>query len=140
VVEYEFFVKMGWDVFPVELGIELGRYGRNWFVLLEEEGKGDFLDALLFALFGERFDAQDLGRGVGLVPGTEEDVVLVYGLAKGSCMWERESGTSASRAAMYFTSPSSETLDLTSSVKATGEKTARAPDWRRTAIHISKNL
>jgi hypothetical protein len=40
--------------------------------------------------------------------------------------------TSASSAAMYFTSPSSETLRFTSSVNATGEKTASAPDCRRT--------
>jgi len=47
--------------------------------------------------------------------------------------------TSASSAAMYFTSPSSETLALTASVRATGEKTARAPDCRRTMKEVSKS-
>jgi hypothetical protein len=48
------------------------------------------------------------------------------------CAREERVGTSASRAAMYLTSPILETLDLTSSVNATGEKTARAPDRSRT--------
>lgn len=49
-----------------------------------------------------------------------------------------EECTSASRAVMYFTSPISATLRLTSLVRATGEKTARAPDCRRTTVHVSK--
>jgi hypothetical protein len=40
---------------------------------------------------------------------------------------------------MYFTSPISETLRLTSSVNATGEKTTRAPDCRRTGVAISNH-
>lgn len=35
---------------------------------------------------------------------------------------------------MYLTSPNSATLRLTSSVNATGEKTARDPDCRRTIV------
>jgi hypothetical protein len=138
VVENEFFVEMRRDVFPVKFGVELGRDGGYGFRLLEEESEGDFLVALLFALFGERFDAHDLGRGIGLVPWAEEDVVLWHGSAD-RCAGYMRARTSASSAAMYFTSPSPETLDLTSSVNATGEKTARAPDCRRTAIHVSKS-
>jgi hypothetical protein len=52
----------------------------------------------------------------------------------------KEGLTSASKAAMYFTSPISETLRFTSSVNATGEKTARAPDWRRTGAVVSKSI
>jgi hypothetical protein len=39
-----------------------------------------------------------------------------------------------SSAVMYLTSPISATFCLTSSVKAVGEKTARAPDCRRTIV------
>jgi len=35
---------------------------------------------------------------------------------------------------MYLTSPISATFCLTSSVNATGEKTARAPDCKRTTV------
>lgn len=46
--------------------------------------------------------------------------------------------TSASRAAIYLTSPSSATLRFTSSVNATGEKTARDPDCSRTVYIVSE--
>lgn len=39
-----------------------------------------------------------------------------------------------SSAVMYFTSPSSATFCFTSSVRATGEKTAREPFSRRTIV------
>jgi hypothetical protein len=132
VVEDKFFVEVGGDVFEVEFGVEFGRDGGYGLGLGEEEGEGHGLVALFGALFGEGFDAEDLGGRVGFMPGAKEDVVL----EKVRLGWVRRGEgrrvTSASRAAMYFTSPISETLDLTSSVRATGEKTARAPDWRRT--------
>jgi hypothetical protein len=46
--------------------------------------------------------------------------------------------TSASSAAMYLTSPSSDTFDFTSSVRATGEKTASAPDCKRTVVVVRR--
>jgi hypothetical protein len=128
VVEDDFLVDVRGHVFPVELCVELGRYRGYGGGLLEDVGEGDFFVALLFALFGECFGAHYLGGWVGFVPGAEEDVVLficervqVEGVEMGEC-------TSASSAVMYLTSPSSDTLDFTSSVNATGEKTARAPD------------
>lgn len=39
---------------------------------------------------------------------------------------------------MYLTSPISDTLRFTSSVSATGEKTARPPDSRRTVEIVSE--
>ena len=49
----------------------------------------------------------------------------------------RDFPTSISSAVIYLTSPSLATVSLTSSVNATGEKTARAPDRRRTKSILS---
>jgi hypothetical protein len=137
VVEHDFLVDVCGDVFPVKLGVEFRRDGIYGHALLEDEGEGNVFIALLFTLLGERFRAEDLGGRVGGVPGAEEDVVLEGELVDVKGVYDG-GRTSASSAAMYFTSPSSETLDLTSSVRATGEKTARAPDWRRTAVDVSR--
>jgi hypothetical protein len=127
VVEHDFLVDVCGDVFPVKLGVEFRRDGSYGHALLEDEGEGNVFIALLFTLLRERFRAEDLGGRVGGVPGAKEDVVLEDELVDVKGVYDG-GRTSASSAAMYFTSPSSETLDLTSSVRATGEKTARAPD------------
>tara|TARA_R110002003_G_scaffold40_5_gene2634 strand:+ start:13285 stop:13617 length:333 start_codon:yes stop_codon:yes gene_type:complete len=76
-VEDEFLVDVAGHVFPVELFVELGADGCYGLFGGEEEGEGDGLVVLLGALFGQRRGAKDLCGGVGLVPGAEEDVVLV---------------------------------------------------------------
>jgi hypothetical protein len=80
VVEDEFFVEVGGHVFEVEFGVEFRRDGGDGFGLGEEEGEGHGFVVLFGALFGQCFDAENLGGGVGLVPGAEEDVVLGKGL------------------------------------------------------------
>ena len=82
-VEDEFLVEMRGDVFPVEFSVEFGRDGGYGLGFAEDEGEGHFFVALLVALFGEGFGAQDLGGRVGLVPGAEEDVVLLDVLGVG---------------------------------------------------------
>jgi hypothetical protein len=77
VVEDEFLVDVAGHVFPVELGVEFGADGCEGLFGGEEEGERDGLVVLLGALFGQRRGAEDLRAGVGLVPGAEEDVVLV---------------------------------------------------------------
>jgi hypothetical protein len=76
VVEHEFLVQVRGDVFPVELCVEFWGDCGDGLGLLEEEGEGHVLVALLLALLGEGLGAQDGRVGVGLVPGAEEDVVL----------------------------------------------------------------
>jgi len=76
VVEDDFFVGVGGHVFPVEFGVEFGRDGLNGLRLPEHKRKGNRFILLLFALLGQRFGTDDLGVGVGLVPGAKEDVVL----------------------------------------------------------------
>jgi hypothetical protein len=71
-----------------------------------------------------RLDAMGQGR---------YDAVKCLNRSNGEVSRQKGKRTSTSRAAMYFTSPNSVILRFTSSVNATGEKTARAPDWRRTA-------
>jgi hypothetical protein len=82
VVENELFVDVRGDVLPVELGVELGRYGLDALILAKEDGEGDLFVVLLFALFGEDVGAHDLRVRVFLVPGTKEDVVLLTLLGK----------------------------------------------------------
>jgi len=127
VVEDDFLVNVRGHVFPIKLGVELWRYRGYGRGLFEDMREGDFFVALLFALFGEGLGAHYLGGWVGFVPGAEEDVVLYACEYVRVEVWDWKC-TSASSAVMYLTSPSSETLDFTWSVKATGEKTARAPD------------
>jgi hypothetical protein len=136
VVEDEFFVDMCGDVLPVELCVEFWRDGLHGLGFAEEEGERHVFVLLFGSLLWEGFWAHDLCLGVLLVPWSEEDVVLEH--VNTSFEWICEGRrTSASNAAMYLTSPSSATLRLTSSVSATGEKTARAPDCRRTTSHVS---
>jgi len=135
VVENKFLVDVRGDVFPIELRVEFGGDGLDAFVGTEEDREGDVFVVLLCALFGEDVRAHDLRVGVFFVPGAEEDVVLlrvVLAMIPGDLVGAIR--TSASRAAMYFTSPISDTFCLTSSVNATGEKTAREPDSRRTVL------
>ena len=135
VVENEFLVDVRGDVFPIELCVEFGRDGLDGFGSAEENGEWDFFVVLLCALLGKDVGAHDLRVGVFFVPGAEEDVVLlriVLATVPDSLVGVMR--TSASRAAMYFTSPISDTFCLTSSVNATGEKTAREPDSRRTVL------
>jgi hypothetical protein len=76
VVEDEFFVDVGGHVFPLKLGVEFGGDGGDGLGFGEEKGERDVFVALFGALFGQSFDAEDLGGGVGLVPWAEENVVL----------------------------------------------------------------
>ena len=77
-VEHNLLVLMRMYELVVELGVELGIYGGERFVFGEDVGEGDGFVILRFALFGEAFGAEDFGVGIGLVPGAEKDVVLVY--------------------------------------------------------------
>jgi hypothetical protein len=76
VVENEFLVNVPRHVFPVELGVKFRRDGGDGLVFAEHEGEGHVFVALLLALFGQGFGAQDLCGRVRGVPGAEEDVVL----------------------------------------------------------------
>lgn len=59
-------------------------------------------------------------------------------LGKASCQAPTKRWCSMSVAAMYFRSlPREASLLFTAGVRATGEKTARAPDWRRTVKRVS---
>lgn len=141
VVEDNFLVRVCIDVFIVELGIEFRGNGGDGLVLAENEGEGNVFVTLLLALLRESLGAQNLGLGIGLVPWSEEDVVLHAGFRWRFLRYRYADigHTSASRAVMYFTSPISATFFLTSSVRATGEKTARAPDCKRTAYWSATN-
>lgn len=77
VVEDKFLVHVACDIFPVELCVEFWTNRRDGLVFLEHKGKRNVLVALLLALLGECFGAQDLCSWVSGVPGAEEDVVLV---------------------------------------------------------------
>jgi hypothetical protein len=76
VVEHDFLVEVRWHVFPIELGVEFGGNGGYGHAFCEDEGEGNVLVALLLALLGQGFGAEDLGGWVGGVPWAEEDVVL----------------------------------------------------------------
>ena len=76
-VEHDFLVGVRVHVFPVELCVELGRDGVEGFGGPEEVCEGDVFFGFVFgAKLGEGLGAEDLGLGVGRVPGAEEDVVL----------------------------------------------------------------
>lgn len=135
-VEHDLLVCVRVDELVVEFAVEVCVDGGQGVGFGEDVGEGDVFILLGFAFLGEAFGAEDGGVGEGGVPGAEEDVVLVGGVSLG--FREKRVGrgvhTSMSSAVMYFTSPSSETFCLTSSVRATGEKTAREPFWRRTMV------
>lgn len=76
VMEEDFLVQVGGNVLPLELGIELRRDCLDRFRLVEDEGERNVLVILLRALLRKSLGAEYLCVGVGLMPGTEEDVVL----------------------------------------------------------------
>lgn len=76
-MEDDLLIGVRMHVFPVELGIELGRDGIECLGGAEEVRERDiFFRAVFGTEFGEGLRAEDLGLWVGGVPGTEEDVVL----------------------------------------------------------------
>ena len=64
-VEDDFFVAVGMDVFDVELGVEFGGDG-DGLVGFGEVGEWDFEVGLFVAEGGESFGAYEEGLGVGL--------------------------------------------------------------------------
>ena len=64
------------DVFPVELSVEFRRDGSDRFGFLEDEGEWYILVVLLCSLFGKGFRPENLRVGIGLMPGTKEDMML----------------------------------------------------------------
>lgn len=75
-VEDEFFVEVGGDVFPVEFCVELRGDCGNGLGFAEDKGEGDVFVLLLCAFLREGLRPEDLCIGIGGMPGAKEDVVL----------------------------------------------------------------